>query len=74
MYSLFVLTIFLAVPCLGIPPPDFGFPEAPNDTALSVTFQDNGNSITVSEAELFGVNGKTCSAMTSITDSGSRRR
>jgi len=48
--------LLAAVPSLAIPPPDFGFPEAPNDTALSVTFQDNGKSVLVSEAELFGVN------------------
>ncbi|KIW87807.1 uncharacterized protein Z519_11391 [Cladophialophora bantiana CBS 173.52] len=42
-------------PALAIPPPDFGFPEAPNDTALSITYQNNGNSVVVTEAELFGV-------------------
>jgi len=42
-------------PVLAIPPPDFGFPEAPNDTALSITYQDNGNTIVVKEADLFGV-------------------
>ncbi|EXJ83966.1 hypothetical protein A1O3_04633 [Capronia epimyces CBS 606.96] len=40
---------------LAIPPPDFGFPEAPNHTELSVTYQDNGNPLIVTEAELFGV-------------------
>ncbi|EXJ56195.1 hypothetical protein A1O7_09126 [Cladophialophora yegresii CBS 114405] len=48
--------LFLAVgPALAIPPPDFGFPEAPNDTALAVTFPNNGSPLVVAEAQLFGV-------------------
>ncbi|EXJ65877.1 uncharacterized protein A1O5_10853 [Cladophialophora psammophila CBS 110553] len=48
--------LFFAIsPALAIPPPDFGFPEAPNDTALSITYQNNGNPVVVTEAELFGV-------------------
>lgn len=44
-------------PALAIPPPNFGFPEAPNDTALTVTYpQGNGRYIPVTEAELFGIN------------------
>ncbi|KAK4944627.1 hypothetical protein LTR10_016061 [Elasticomyces elasticus] len=55
MRSQTLLSWLLAVtPILAIPPPDFGFPEAPNDTALSVTYQDNGTSVIVSEAKLFG--------------------
>ncbi|KIX92439.1 uncharacterized protein Z520_11914 [Fonsecaea multimorphosa CBS 102226] len=51
-----VLPVLFAIsPTLAIPPPDFGFPEAPNDTALSITYQDNGNPILVTEAELFGI-------------------
>lgn len=50
---------------LAIPPPDFGFPEAPNDTALSVTYRDNGTSVTVNEAELFGAG-----SMVSVPHSG----
>lgn len=68
MFSVSLLTLLLTIaPSLAIPPPGFGFPEAPNDTALSVTFQDNGNSIVVSEAELFGVNGilPSCSSLPS---------
>ena len=59
MYCLPILTLlFLAISrSLCIPPPGFGFPEAPNDTALSVTFQDDGKPFVVSEAELFGVKG-----------------
>jgi hypothetical protein len=55
MRSPILLSWLLTVtPILAIPPPDFGFPEAPNDTALSVTYRDNGTLLTVSEAELFG--------------------
>ncbi|OQU99904.1 hypothetical protein CLAIMM_05476 [Cladophialophora immunda] len=50
------LPVLLAIsPSLAIPPPDFGFPEAPNDTALSITYQNHGDPILVTEAELFGV-------------------
>ncbi|KAI9729106.1 MAG: hypothetical protein M1828_000191 [Chrysothrix sp. TS-e1954] len=38
----------------AIPPESFGFPSAPNDTALTVTFNHNGNKTIVGEAELFG--------------------
>jgi hypothetical protein len=51
-----VALLSVAIPTsFAIPPPDFGFPEAPNDTALSVTYQSNGNSVLVAEANLFGV-------------------
>ena len=54
-----LLSLLLSVaPALAIPPPDFGFPEAPNHTELSVTYRDNGNPIVVTEAELFGVGSK----------------
>lgn len=53
-YSLLFGLCALA-PVLAIPPPDFGFPEAPNHTELSITYQDNGNTIAVQEADLFGV-------------------
>lgn len=53
-YSLLFGLCALA-PVLAIPPPDFGFPEAPNHTELSVTYRDNGNTIVVQEADLFGV-------------------
>ncbi|CAK4031003.1 phosphatidylethanolamine-binding pebp [Lecanosticta acicola] len=46
-------------PTLAIPPPNFGFPEAPNDTALTVAFRQNSGNIgyvPVTEAELFGIN------------------
>lgn len=53
-----VVSLTLAVaPAFAIPPPDFGFPEAPNDTALEVAFQQESGSInfiTVGEADLFG--------------------
>merc|ERR1711939_1054532 len=56
MHSRALLSLLLSVaPALAIPPPDFGFPEAPNHTELSVTYRDNGNPIVVTEAELFGV-------------------
>ncbi|KAK7906269.1 hypothetical protein LTR67_000995 [Exophiala xenobiotica] len=56
MHSRTLLSLLLSVaPALAIPPPDFGFPEAPNHTELSVTYQDNGNAIVVAEAQLFGV-------------------
>lgn len=45
-------------PTLAIPPPDSGFPEAPNDTALTVAFDaerpDGG--VIVDEAALYGIN------------------
>ncbi|KAF2171627.1 hypothetical protein M409DRAFT_63264 [Zasmidium cellare ATCC 36951] len=46
-------SLALAIPALAIPPPDFGFPEAPNDTALAVRFQ-NPN-VLVQEAALYGI-------------------
>ena len=60
MYSLsaLVLLFLYTSPSLGIPPPDFGFPEAPNDTTLSVIYQNSGNPVAVSEGQLFGVNGE----------------
>ncbi|EXJ79478.1 hypothetical protein A1O1_08742 [Capronia coronata CBS 617.96] len=49
-------SLLVALPlAVAIPPPDFGFPEAPNHTELSVTYQANGNSFVVAEADLFGV-------------------
>ena len=53
--SVLLLGVLAITPALAIPPPDFGFPEAPNHTELSVTYQDNGNSVVVKEADLFGV-------------------
>ncbi|KAK5047173.1 hypothetical protein LTR84_007116 [Exophiala bonariae] len=50
-----LLGLVAIVPVLAIPPPDFGFPEAPNHTELSITYRDNGNTIVVQEADLFGV-------------------
>lgn len=50
-----ILGLCALAPVLAIPPPDFGFPEAPNHTELSITYQDNGNAIVVQEADLFGV-------------------
>ena len=41
-----------ATTVLAIPPPDFGFPEAPNDTALTVNFPNN---IVAQEGALYGV-------------------
>ncbi len=57
MYFLSALTlVFVAIsPALGIPPPDFGFPEAPNDTALVLTYPNNGSPLVVAEGQLFGV-------------------
>ncbi|KIW64816.1 hypothetical protein PV04_09724 [Phialophora macrospora] len=49
------LLLLYVNPTFSIPPPDFGFPEAPNDTALAVTFPNNGNPLVVAEAQLFGV-------------------
>lgn len=49
------LSLLFLTPAVAIPPGDFGFPETPNHTALSVTFQNNGNPVTVHEADLFGV-------------------
>ncbi|KAK4499236.1 hypothetical protein PRZ48_009749 [Zasmidium cellare] len=49
-------SLALAIPALAIPPPDFGFPEAPNDTALTVRFQNSNNSnLLVQEAALYGI-------------------
>lgn len=45
------------VPALAVPPPDFGFPEAPNDTVLSVAFRQDSSTlgyVTVTPGELFG--------------------
>ena len=41
-------------PTLAIPPEDFGFPSAPNDTALTVAFTNDGTTTVVQEGELFG--------------------
>jgi phosphatidylethanolamine-binding protein len=59
MYHLasLILLAFSVSPSIAIPPPDFGFPESPNDTALVITYQSNGDPTVVTEAELFGVNG-----------------
>lgn len=46
-------SLVLAIPVLAIPPPDFGFPEAPNDTALTIRFQDQN--VVVKEAALYGI-------------------
>ncbi|KAK6365498.1 hypothetical protein LTS17_011217 [Exophiala oligosperma] len=54
-YRLLSCLLLSAAPALAIPPPDFGFPEAPNHTELSITYQDGGKSVVVTEAELFGV-------------------
>lgn len=54
-----IATLLLATaPALAIPPEDFGFPSAPNDTALTITYNNNGSSTTVTEAELFGYGGE----------------
>lgn len=42
---------------LAIPPESFGFPSAPNDTALTVTYNNNGNATEVAEGILFGAGG-----------------
>lgn len=52
--------VLATVPALAIPPPSFGFPEAPNDTMLTVDFLQNGSTtgpryVPVTEAELFGI-------------------
>lgn len=57
-YRLLSCLLLSAAPALAIPPPDFGFPEAPNHTELSITYQDGGKSVVVTEAELFGVGSK----------------
>lgn len=49
-----LISLALAYSALAIPPPDFGFPEAPNDTALTVRFQDG--KVLVKEAALYGIN------------------
>lgn len=51
-------TMALLTPALAIPPESFGFPSAPNDTMLTVTFPQgmNGQPLTVQEAALYGVN------------------
>ncbi|ETI21739.1 hypothetical protein G647_08086 [Cladophialophora carrionii CBS 160.54] len=54
-FSAFGLLVLTVGPALCIPPPDFGFPEAPNDTALAVTYPNNGSPLVVAEAQLFGV-------------------
>lgn len=58
---LYALTLLFlsASTTLAIPPPDFGFPEAPNDTALIVTYPNNGSPLVVAEGQLFGV-GSEC--------------
>jgi hypothetical protein len=53
------LLLLSVSPAFSIPPPDFGFPEAPNDTALTVTFSNNGSPLVVAEAQLFGVTGQS---------------
>ncbi|KAF7196696.1 Phosphatidylethanolamine-binding protein 4 [Pseudocercospora fuligena] len=50
-------TLALAIaPALAIPPPDFGFPEAPNDTALTAVFTTTNGTVPVTEGALFGIN------------------
>jgi hypothetical protein len=47
----------LAAPALAVPPEDFGFPSAPNDTVLSAGFaQTNGTYQSLSPGMLFGIN------------------
>ena len=45
-------------PVFAIPPESFGFPSAPNDTALSITYQNGNQQVVISEAELLGIDGK----------------
>lgn len=52
--SSILVSLALALPAIAIPPPDFGFPEAPNDTALTIRFQ--GSDVVVQEAALYGIN------------------
>lgn len=55
-------SIFLsALACraaLAVPPASFGFPTSEGNTTLSVTFQNNGQSLQVQPGELFGIDGK----------------
>jgi len=51
-----ILSLALALPTLAIPPPDFGFPEAPNDTALTIRFTHGQQTTLVQEAALYGIN------------------
>ncbi|KAL9053764.1 MAG: hypothetical protein Q9162_004562 [Coniocarpon cinnabarinum] len=56
MYRSALAAALLALsPALAIPPEDFGFPSAPNDTALGVTFNPGSdNEVVIMEAELLG--------------------
>lgn len=53
------LAALAASPVWAIPPESFGFPSAPNDTALVVSYTNNGNVTNVEEGILFGPGG-TC--------------
>lgn len=53
-----LLALALGVPVLAIPPENFGFPSAPNDTILSVTYMNNGAPFLLAPGQLFGVDGK----------------
>lgn len=65
-----MLSLALAIPAVAIPPPSFGFPEAPNDTALTVRFQDKN--IVVQEAALYGINIPENEPMLSVNTSDYR--
>ncbi|EME39987.1 hypothetical protein DOTSEDRAFT_47469 [Dothistroma septosporum NZE10] len=57
MFLTILTSLALAIaPAVAIPPPSFGFPEAPNDTALTVRFQDGAQTTLVQEAALYGIN------------------
>ena len=70
MYKSFVAAAlaFAISPVFAIPPESFGFPSAPNDTALTVVYNTIGNLTTISEAMLLGPNG------TALTHIFARRR
>lgn len=50
--SLIAIALSLT-PALAVPPEDFGFPSAPDDTILSVTYGSNA----VQPGTLFGIDG-----------------
>ena len=48
--------VLAVAPAVAIPPEDFGFPSAPNDTMLGVRY----GSVNVREGDLLGPEGKDC--------------
>lgn len=58
-----LLALALSAPALAVPPENFGFPSAPNNTVLSVTYTNNGAPFLLAPGQLFGVDGKLLTSL-----------